>query len=285
VHASGVSSLDLQSPLKFANGDALAVFFQPVSDSVSEEAFLQWIVHDAGRELVGTERLSSSLSVQEDAAAVLVAKRAVAIALASGTDPARQHVVNEVHNLSQLLSPPQFERVALRLFHFYRGPLMGGAGGQYAAEDSALAREHFLNLMPLHAAVLTMCPRLYGFRRHVDAGPLDMPLSTLSLESDVCLVLDTWEHVIVWNGLDSGDRERALAVEFAEALGPARFPAAQVQVVFEDKHGASRLRARLSPEHKAQESGSNANRALMGKLWNLPCDDFVFAAFLKQALG
>ncbi|KAH9253542.1 hypothetical protein BASA81_008589 [Batrachochytrium salamandrivorans] len=262
-----------------------------------EDSYVQWIAYDpvAGKERVGTERISSFGAVHEDACAVLIAKRAVAIALIHvdslpSSSAAKQHVANELYNLSRCLPPAQFDRIALPLFHFYRGPLLdNGPGGQYGCDDLALERERFLHQTDFLAALLTMCPKLFALKRGSGGGngeePMEVALSTLSLESDTCLVLDQYYQVVVWFGnevANESDRQRAMDLAHHLATSSNRFPACPVIPCNESSYAAAWLRCRLSPEHRHTES---PNRALMSKLWNLPCDELTYTAFIHQVLN
>lgn len=288
----------------FPANDTLTVFLsqQQQPATTSDDAYVQWIAQEHGRERVGTEKISSFGAVNEDACAVLIAKRAVAIALLSEED-AKRHVSNELYNLSRSLPHNQFERIALPLYHFYRGPLLcsTATGSQYKSDDLLLDRERFLNQTDFVAALLMICPKLFAVRRRgatatATDGVIEMPLSTLCLESDTCLVLDQYSMVIVWYGNDAGEAERQRALELAQRLTSAsnRYPASRVLQCREADNQAAWLRARLSPEHKTSSTQSNAtnsavdssstNRALMTKLWNLPCDDMTYAKFIKQVL-
>lgn len=288
----------------FGAHDALTVFLGAATATSAtaevgsdlEDSYVQWIAYDAvgGKERVGTERISSFGAVHEDACAVLIAKRAVAIALihsdatsaAAATSAAKQHVANELYNLSRCLPPAQFDRIALPLFHFYRGPLLdNGPGAQYGLDDLALQREWFLHQTDFVAALLAMSPKLFALKRGVGGEPIEVALSTLSLESDTCLVLDQYVQVVVWFGnevANDSDRQRAMDLAHHLATSSERFPACPVIPCNESSYAAAWLRCRLSPEHKHSES---PNRALMSKLWNLPCDDLTYAAFLHQVLN
>lgn len=269
-----------------------------------------------------------------DAVAVLIAKRACVILASTGRSEglisARAHVENEMFNLSRLLldasstpskiSPfdaPDFERLARTLFHFLRGPLVNGIGSQYSDEDGDALRARFLHRTDFAESLLMMAPSLIGWRwgrvstSKLQTASTRKELSTLSLQSDFCLVLDQLTHVLVWFGNDvPGDApERAWALDHATRLAHSRgrFPVSEM-MVFEEKHSRARwLRCRLSPDHKdapLQQVASPARltkipsspltssslslqdeKILRVKLWSFPTDEPSFAQFMKRVIG
>jgi len=267
------------------------------------------------KEFVITEKLTVARPfnvMNGEAIAVVVARRACIIAQSNNQDVnlARRHVENELYNVSRLvaeevLDQAEFDKLAVALFHFYRGPLLGGPGSQYVDEDVECLQARFIKNTTLEEALLMMAPRLEGYRWDrllVGKGASgllsrSLPLSTLSLESDMCLVLDQLTDVFVWFGSDVpvDAKERQTAVMHARQLAGSggRYPVSRV-ITFEETSPRARwLRCRLSPEHCEVGSSSTTGmgmiteekRRLVNKLWNTPMDTLTFNAFMQIALG
>jgi hypothetical protein len=244
---------------------------------------------------------TTTLPADEQLVALLIAKQSLVLGTA---EDAKKHIKLAVkHAAKPFLDsskrlPSTVVRLAVLLFHFYRGPMLDAHAHPEVVQ---CLRARFIHA-GVEAGLRMMQPNLFGLRWNRGVASTltslnPMPLSTLSLRRDYVLVLDDHADVFVWYGRDVPLEalERQVASEFADKLvinaqQKQRWPVPAV-TKFEDTSSMARfLRARLSPEHKdepnaqmqahshLQELSADQLAKFRLQLWNECCsDDMCFA--------
>ncbi|EPS62978.1 hypothetical protein M569_11809, partial [Genlisea aurea] len=180
-------------------------------------------------------------SVQEDVAAVLIAKRTV-LRAASYRDAveARSTIDERIKDLAARFGSPvtnsklnhyprELSGLPELLFHLRRGPLLGSIGSH--EDERSVLRAIFLNAS-FDLSLRMVAPRCL---MHREGGTFEeLPAYDLAMQSDAALVLDHGTDVFVWLGgglaADRGKSAAALAAcrTLAEELTEVRFPAPRI---------------------------------------------------------
>uniref|UniRef100_A0A7N0UWI4 Protein transport protein SEC23 n=2 Tax=Kalanchoe fedtschenkoi TaxID=63787 RepID=A0A7N0UWI4_KALFE len=211
-----------------------------------------------------TDSISQHLaSVQDDVAAVLVAKRTLLRATtAAEAVSMRSNLDERIKDIALRFGPPltksnmhrfpkELSLLSEHLFHLRRGPLLGGIVGH---EDERLVyRNLFLNAS-FDLSLRMVAPRCL---MHKEGGTFEeLPAYDLALQSDSALVLDHGTDIFIWLGAElAADEARCAAAlaacrTLAEELSEIRFPAPRILAFREGSSQGRYLVSRLIPAHK-----------------------------------
>ncbi|CAL9185801.1 unnamed protein product [Musa hybrid cultivar] len=202
-------------------------------------------------------------SMQENAAAVLIAKRTLLHAKTfSDAIDMRLTVDERVKDIavkygSQLPKsrlyrfPQELSTLPESLFHLRRGPLLGNIVGH--EDERSVLRNLFLNAS-FDLSLRMLAPRCL---MHRDGGTFEeLPAYDLAMQSNVAVVLDHGTEIFIWLGAElaaqEGKSAAALAAcrTLAEELTEHRFPAPRILAFKEGSSQARYFVSRLIPAHK-----------------------------------
>ncbi|CAL9095135.1 unnamed protein product [Musa acuminata var. zebrina] len=202
-------------------------------------------------------------SIQENAAAVLIAKRTLLHANTfSDAIDMRLTVDERVKDIavkygSQLPKsrlyrfPQELSTLPESLFHLRRGPLLGNIVGH--EDERSVLRNLFLNAS-FDLSLRMLAPRCL---MHRDGGTFEeLPAYDLAMQSNVAVVLDHGTEIFIWLGAElaaqEGKSAAALAAcrTLAEELTEHRFPAPRILAFKEGSSQARYFVSRLIPAHK-----------------------------------
>ncbi|CAL9763698.1 unnamed protein product [Musa acuminata subsp. burmannicoides] len=202
-------------------------------------------------------------SIQENAAAVLIAKRTLLHAKTfSDAIDMRLTVDDRVKDIavkygSQLPKsrlyrfPQELSTLPESLFHLRRGPLLGNIVGH--EDERSVLRNLFLNAS-FDLSLRMLAPRCL---MHRDGGTFEeLPAYDLAMQSNVAVVLDHGTEIFIWLGAElaaqEGKSAAALAAcrTLAEELTEHRFPAPRILAFKEGSSQARYFVSRLIPAHK-----------------------------------
>ncbi|URE12655.1 Sec23/Sec24 beta-sandwich domain [Musa troglodytarum] len=202
-------------------------------------------------------------SIQENAAAVLIAKRTLLHAKTfSDAIDMRLTVDERVKDIavkygSQLSKsklyqfPQELSTLPESLFHLKRGPLLGNIVGH--DDERSVLRNLFLNAS-FDLSLRMLAPRCL---MHREGGTFEeLPAYDLAMQSNVAVVLDHGTEIFIWLGADlaaqEGKSAAALAAcrTLAEELTEHRFPAPRILAFKEGSSQARYFVSRLIPAHK-----------------------------------
>ncbi|KAL5981692.1 Protein transport protein Sec23A [Asimina triloba] len=238
------------------------VFFQfAVQYSTVQQANISRVITV---KLPTADNVSSYLaSVQDDVAAVLIAKRTVLQAKTSLDAVDMQLTIDERvkdiaarfgHKLPQskfYQFPRELSTLPEYLFHLRRGPLLGGIVRH--EDERSVLRNFFLNAS-FDLSLQMVAPRCL---MHREGGIFEeLPAHDLAMQSDVAVVLDHGADVFIWMGSElvaqEGRSAAALAAcrTLAEELTEHRFPAPRILIFKEGSSEARYILSRLIPAHK-----------------------------------
>eukprot|EP00271_Cylindrocystis_brebissonii_P009343 TRINITY_DN24108_c0_g1_i1.p1 TRINITY_DN24108_c0_g1~~TRINITY_DN24108_c0_g1_i1.p1 ORF type:complete len:952 (-),score=173.17 TRINITY_DN24108_c0_g1_i1:617-3472(-) len=257
------------------DGQALALSLELLQDTKESHVYFQFVVTYTSVSqaavtrvitirIVTTPSVSTYLkSLDEEVAAVLIAKRTV-LAAAEGSDlpEVRRMLDDRVRDLAAKFGKPlpksrfqrfpnELPRLAEALFHLRRGPLLGSIIGH--EDERQVLRTLFLRC-DLNLALRMMQPQLLLFRQ--GQGLQEVPPYALALHSGNALVLDHGTDIFSWMGADlAADSLRFATAEAACAaivkeLALNRFPSPRILHLKEHTSAARYLMARLIPAHK-----------------------------------
>ncbi|XP_065043965.1 protein transport protein SEC23 A-like [Musa acuminata AAA Group] len=202
-------------------------------------------------------------SIQENAAAVLIAKRTLLHAKTfSDAIDMRLTVDERVKDIavkygSQLPKsrlyrfPQELSTLPESLFHLRRGPLLGNIVGH--EDERSVLRNLFLNAS-FDLSLRMLAPRCL---MHREGGTFEeLPAYDLAMQSNVAVVLDHGTEIFIWLGAElaaqEGKSAAALAAcrTLAEELTEHRFPAPRILAFKEGSSQARYFVSRLIPAHK-----------------------------------
>lgn len=202
-------------------------------------------------------------SVQDEVAAVLIAKRTLLQAKTSSDAIDMRATIDErVKDIASKFGsqmpksklyrfPKELPLLPEPLFHLRRGPLLGGIVGH--EDERSVLRNLFLNAS-FDLSLRMLAPRCL---MHREGGTFEeLPAHDLALQSDAAVVLDHGTDVFIWLGAElaaqEGKSAAALAAcrTLAEELTELRFPAPQILAFKEGSSQARYFVSRLIPAHK-----------------------------------
>ncbi|PWA62701.1 sec23/Sec24 protein transport family protein [Artemisia annua] len=202
-------------------------------------------------------------SVQDEVAAVLVAKRSLlraknfseAIDVRKTVDERIKDITNKFGTQmpkSKLYQfPKELSHLPEILFHLRRGPLLGSILGH--EDERSVLRDIFLNAS-FDLSLRMVAPRCL---MHREGGTFEeLPAHDLAMQSDAAVVLDHGTDVFIWLGAELAAQEgrsaAALAAcrTLAEELTETRFPAPRILAFKEGSSQARYFVSRLIPAHK-----------------------------------
>ncbi|KAL9263828.1 transport protein SEC23 A-like protein [Drosera capensis] len=254
---------------------SFAVFMETKRDIRSDFVYFQFAIQfsnvylaDVSRvttiRLPAVDSVSAYLdSVQDEVAAVLVAKRTLlrakgpsdAIAMRATIDERVKDIAmkfgSQVPKSKLYRFPKELPLLPELFFHLRRGPLLGNIVGH--EDERSVLRSLFLNAA-FDLSLRMIAPRCL---MHREGGAFEeLPAYDLSMQSDAAVVLDHGTDVFIWLGavLAVQERKRAAALAacrtLAEEITESRFPA---PLILAFKEGSSQARyfvSRLIPAHK-----------------------------------
>ncbi|KAL7227026.1 hypothetical protein ACSBR1_021988 [Camellia fascicularis] len=202
-------------------------------------------------------------SVQDEVAAVLIAKRTLLQAKTSSNAIDMRATIDErVKDIASKFGsqmpksklyrfPKELPLLPEPLFHLRRGPLLGGIVGH--EDERSVLRNLFLNAS-FDLSLRMLAPRCL---MHREGGTFEeLPAHDLALQSDAAVVLDHGTDVFIWLGAElaaqEGKSAAALAAcrTLAEELTELRFPAPRILAFKEGSSQARYFVSRLIPAHK-----------------------------------
>lgn len=202
-------------------------------------------------------------SVQDEVAAVLIAKRTLLQAKTSSDAIDMRATIDErVKDVASKFGsqmpksklyrfPKELPLLPEPLFHLRRGPLLGGIVGH--EDERSVLRNLFLNAS-FDLSLRMLAPRCL---MHREGGTFEeLPAHDLALQSDAAVVLDHGTDVFIWLGAElaaqEGKSAAALAAcrTLAEELTELRFPAPRILAFKEGSSQARYFVSRLIPAHK-----------------------------------
>lgn len=202
-------------------------------------------------------------SVQDEVAAVLIAKRTLLQAKTSSDAIDMRVTIDErVKDIASKFGsqmpksklyrfPKELPLLPEPLFHLRRGPLLGGIVGH--EDERSVLRNLFLNAS-FDLSLRMLAPRCL---MHREGGTFEeLPAHDLALQSDAAVVLDHGTDVFIWLGAElaaqEGKSAAALAAcrTLAEELTELRFPAPRILAFKEGSSQARYFVSRLIPAHK-----------------------------------
>lgn len=202
-------------------------------------------------------------SVQDEVAAVLIAKKTLLRAKNSSDALDMQLIIDErVKDIaikfgcqlpkSKLYQfPKELTVLPELLFHLRRGPLLGSIIGH--EDERSVLRNLFLNAS-FDLSLRMVAPRCL---MHREGGTFEeLPAYDLAMQSDAAVVLDHGTDVFIWLGAElaaqEGKSAAALAAcrTLAEELTEVRFPAPRILAFKEGSSQARYFVSRLIPAHK-----------------------------------
>ncbi|KAE9618862.1 putative von Willebrand factor, type A, Zinc finger, Sec23/Sec24-type, sec23/Sec24, trunk [Lupinus albus] len=202
-------------------------------------------------------------SIQDEVAAVLIAKRTLLRAIShSDAIDMRATIDERIKDIalkfgSQLPKsklhcfPKELSLLPELLFHMKRGPLLGNIIGH--EDERSVLRNLFLNAS-FDLSLRMVAPRCL---MHREAGTFEeLPAYDLAMQSDTAVILDHGTDVFIWLGAelaaDEGRSSAALAAcrTLAEELTEFRFPAPRILAFKEGSSQARYFVSRLIPAHK-----------------------------------
>ncbi|XP_042413364.1 protein transport protein SEC23-like [Zingiber officinale] len=202
-------------------------------------------------------------SIQEDVAAVLIAKRTLLHAKTSSDAIDMRLTLDErVKDIalkfgSQLPKsklyrfPQELSTLPESLFHLRTGPLLGNVIGH--EDERTVLRNLFLNAS-FDLSLRMLAPRCL---MHREGGTFEeLPAYDLAMQSNAAVVLDHGTDVFIWLGSElaaqEGKSAAALAAckTLAEELSEQRFPAPRILSFKEGSSQARYFVSRLIPAHK-----------------------------------
>uniref|UniRef100_A0A803N8G5 Protein transport protein SEC23 n=1 Tax=Chenopodium quinoa TaxID=63459 RepID=A0A803N8G5_CHEQI len=219
-------------------------------------------------------------SVQDDVAAVLIAKKTLlraksapeAVSLRSTIDERVKDIAlkfgSQVPKSKLYKFPKELSSLPEHLFHLRRGLLLGSIVGH--EDERSVLRNLFLNAS-FDLSLRMVAPRCLMNR---EGGTFEeLPAYDLSMQSDTAVVLDHGTDIFIWLGAELSAQEincaAALAAcrTLAEELSESRFPAPRILAFKEGTSQARYFVSRLIPAHKdpAYEQGG----FIHGKLANV----------------
>ncbi|KAG9459972.1 hypothetical protein H6P81_004480 [Aristolochia fimbriata] len=254
---------------------SFALSMEMKSDIKSDHVYFQFVARysnvyqaDISRvitvKLPTVDSLSEYLkSIQEEVAAVIIAKRTVLLAkTASDAIDMRLTVDERVKDIAQKFGsqqpkskfyrfPKEISSIPENLFHLRRGPLLGSILGH--EDERSVLRNLFLNAS-FDLSLRMVAPRCL---MHREGGTFEeLPAYDLAMQSDAAVVLDHGTDVFIWLGIDlageEGKSAAALAAcrTLAEELTEQRFPAPRILAFKEGSSQARYFVSRLIPAHK-----------------------------------
>ncbi len=205
-------------------------------------------------------------------------------------EAAREYGSDKTVRVLPLNIPYQLRRIQQRLFHLWRGPLLGHMVSN--------ADERYLYAELLLKGCLKATLGLIGPSLHV-MDPVDTQNSTRLLQSetlcllpDRILLVDTWDVLYIWVGseVDASSEAKSARIscmKLAEDMckKDTRLPAALIQVVEAGESWSRFVTTRLEPSHKdAPQPGEHSKishiRRLLCKEMNT--DDLSFNAYIMK---
>ncbi|KAJ4820758.1 Protein transport protein SEC23 [Rhynchospora pubera] len=202
-------------------------------------------------------------SVNDDVAAVLIAKRTVLHASTSVEAANMRYQIDErVKDIAYKFGsqmpkskmhqfPKELQSLPELLFHLRRGPLLGGIIGH--EDERSVLRNLFLN------ASFDLSLRMVGPRclMHREGGTFEeLPAYDLVMQSNAAVVLDHGTDIFIWLGAELAAQEGKSAATLAacktlaEELSETRFPAPRILSFKEGSSQARYFVSRLIQAHK-----------------------------------
>ncbi|KAF8387604.1 hypothetical protein HHK36_026257 [Tetracentron sinense] len=202
-------------------------------------------------------------SVQDEVAAVLIAKRTLLQAKTS-SDAVNMRVMidervkdiafkfgSQVPKSKLCRFPKELSLLPENLFHLRRGPLLGSIVGH--EDERSVLRNLFLNAS-FDLSLRMVAPRCL---MHRDGGTFEeLPAHDLAMQSDTAVVLDHGTDVFIWLGAELAAQEGRSAAALAacrtlsEELTELRFPAPRILAFKEGSSQARYFVSRLIPAHR-----------------------------------
>ncbi|KAK9274533.1 hypothetical protein L1049_021782 [Liquidambar formosana] len=202
-------------------------------------------------------------SVQDDVAAVLIAKRTLlraknysdAIDMRATIDERVKDIAfkfgSQLPKSKLYRFPKELSLLPEHLFHLRRSPLLGSIVGH--EDERSVLRNLFLNAS-FDLSLRMVAPRCL---MHREGGTFEeLPAHDLAMQSDAAVVLDHGTDVFIWLGAELAAQEgrsaAALAAcrTLAEELTESRFPAPRILAFKEGSSQARYFVSRLIPAHK-----------------------------------
>lgn len=202
-------------------------------------------------------------SIQEDVAAVIIAKRTILHAKTSSDAMDMRQTIDErvkdialkfgsqVEKSKLYRIPKEISSLPENLFHLKRGPLLGSIVGH--EDERSVLRHLFLNAS-FDLSLRMLAPRCL---MHREGGTFEeLPAYDLAMQSNAAVVLDHGTDVFIWLGAElaaqEGKSAAALAAcrTLAEELTELRFPAPRILAFKEGSSQARYFISRLIPAHK-----------------------------------
>ncbi|GAB2227509.1 hypothetical protein Droror1_Dr00009331 [Drosera rotundifolia] len=254
---------------------SFAVFMETKRDIRSDFVYFQFAVQfsnvylaDVLRvmtiRLPAVDSVSAYLdSVQDEVAAVLVAKRTLlrakglsdAIAMRATIDERVKDIAmkfgSQVPKSKLYRFPKELPLLPELFFHLRRGPLLGNIVGH--EDERSVLRSLFLNAA-FDLSLRMIAPRCL---MHREGGTFEeLPAFDLAMQSDAAVVLDHGTDVFIWLGAVLAVQERKSAAALAacrtlaEEITESRFPAPRILAFKEGSSQARYFVSRLIPAHK-----------------------------------
>uniref|UniRef100_A0A803N4K5 Protein transport protein SEC23 n=1 Tax=Chenopodium quinoa TaxID=63459 RepID=A0A803N4K5_CHEQI len=254
---------------------SFSVFMETKRDIKNEHVFFQFSIQysnayaaDITRvitiRLPTVDSVSAYLdSVQDDVAAVLIAKKTLlraksapeTVSLRSTIDERVKDIAlkfgSQVPKSKLYKFPKELSSLPEHLFHLRRGPLLGSIVGH--EDERSVLRNLFLDAS-FDLSLRMVAPRCL---MHREGGTFEeLPAYDLAMQSDTAVVLDHGTDIFIWLGAELSAQEincaAALAAcrSLAEELSESRFPAPRILAFKEGTSQARYFVARLIPAHK-----------------------------------
>lgn len=240
------------------------------SDYVFFQFAIQYSSYQANISRVITVRLSTVdsvsaylESVQDDVAAILIAKRTLlraknnsnALDMRATIDERVKDIAikfgSQIPKSKLYRFPKELSLLPEHLFHLRRGPLLGSIVGH--EDERSVLRNLFLNAS-FDLSLRMVVPRCL---MHREGGTFEeLPAHDLAMQSDAAVVLDHGTDIFIWLGAELAAQEgrsaAALAAcrTLAEELTELRFPAPRILAFKEGSSQARYFVSRLIPAHK-----------------------------------
>eukprot|EP00026_Physarum_polycephalum_P002452 Phypoly_transcript_02458.p1 GENE.Phypoly_transcript_02458~~Phypoly_transcript_02458.p1 ORF type:complete len:897 (+),score=111.23 Phypoly_transcript_02458:48-2738(+) len=252
---------------------SFSIFYEPVEDIVADYVYFQFVTryttHDNTRIVrVVTRRVGTTGNIKTflssldlDVSFVLLSKRLVLSArkgldsddVTRELDKSFKDILQAFGDRSARTHRYEFDTEILqklprKLFSTRRGPLLGPI--LQHKDDIDQVRCLFLNAN-FDDSLRMVDPKMY----EIQTGEwIEVPLTTLALQSKNILYLDHHTQILVWSGQDAVgpqfDHIRDLALREAHNVSSTRFPQPQIMLFNEGSSMSRFLLCRLGPDHK-----------------------------------
>jgi len=235
------------------------VYFQFVTRFTTNDH--KRIIRVATRRVATTGNLNTFLSSLDlDITLVLLSKRFVLTARKGlDSDDVTRELDKSLKNILQAFGErnenshryeltPSLMQLPRELFSLRRGPLLGPI--LQHKDDIDHVRCWFLNAN-FDDSLRMVDPKMF----EIQTGKwVEVPLSTLALQSNHILYLDHHTHIFIWSGMDAVgpqlDQIRNMALQEAHNASAQRFSQPQIMLFNEGSSMSRFLLCRLGPDHK-----------------------------------